>query len=371
MEAKDLILKARSGMLMDAPFFGTLSLKLKIVEVLDKTVTTAATDGKRLFYCPKFIKSLMPAPARGLIAHEVMHCVLNHHTRRGARDPVMWNVACDLAINPILTKSGFILPDGALDDPQYYDMAAEQIYNLIAKDCPNQQKWGFVMDSTSGPETDSAAANEADWQISVSQAAEVAKAAGKLPGHISKLIEDIVAPLVDWRTVLWPFFSSMINTDFSWRKPHRAYISEDEYLPSMYTEACGAIAVCNDTSGSTSDFQEQFFGELNAVVSDIQPEKVVVVQTDYEVQNAFELDHGDQLEPCHTEVKGYGGTAFAPTFKYLYENHSDLEAVVYLTDLETTKEDFNECLQYVTCPVLWVCTNKLKAPFGSTVQITL
>lgn len=363
------VIKARSAMLMDAPFFGTLALKLKLKE--DDAVKTAATDGRCFFYGAKFITQQTQQQLRGLFAHEVMHCVLNHHTRRGSRKQEAWNVACDYAINPLLIKAGFILPDGALNDPQYHDMSAEQIYNLIVDDYPEPQIWGAVFDAESGEGTDSAAAIEADWQIAVTQAAQVAKERGKLPGCIEDMIQDIVKPLVDWRTVLWPFFSSMVNTDYSWRKPHRAYISEDEYLPSMFTEACGPIAICNDTSGSTSDYQEQFFGELNAVVSDLQPEKVVVVQTDYEVQKAFELDHGDRLEPCHQEVKGYGGTAFTPTFEYLHEHHSDIEAIVYLTDLETSEKDFQEAMRYSTCPVLWVTPNKLTAPFGTTVQITI
>tara|TARA_R110002012_G_scaffold8468_2_gene39024 strand:+ start:273 stop:1373 length:1101 start_codon:yes stop_codon:yes gene_type:complete len=366
MSSKTMMLKARTRMLMEAPFFGALSLKLKLVE--DDTIQTLATDGVRLLFSPKFIEKLTPLELIGGVAHEVMHCVLNHHTRRGERDPHIWNVACDLALNPILVKSGFILPKGALNDPKYHDMSAEQIYNLIYNDCPEGQKWGFVLDSTKGnDETNSA--NEADWQIAVTQAAEVARQRGMLSGDIEEAIADIVAPLVDWCNVLWPFFTSLTNLDYSWRKPHRGYISEDEYLPSMYSEQCGPIAICRDTSGSTYEYQEQFCGELNAVVSDIQPEKVVVVQTDYVVQEAYELEHGDKLPEL--TLKGNGGTAFYPTFEYLNENYPDLEAIVYLTDLESDPDDFVRCEQLATCPVLWVCTNKLKAPFGATVQITL
>ena len=48
--------KARSRLLLDQPFFGTLCLRLKPVET--EEIETAATDGKQLLYNPKFFLSL-------------------------------------------------------------------------------------------------------------------------------------------------------------------------------------------------------------------------------------------------------------------------------------------------------------------------
>ena len=100
--------------------------------------------------------------------------------------------------------------------------------------------WGKVLDAGQGTVNGkSNAAMETDWQMAVTEAAEVAKQRGKLPGNIASFISDIISPKVDWRSVLWPFFTNLSNEDYSWRKPHRGYISEDEYLPSMYNEGCG------------------------------------------------------------------------------------------------------------------------------------
>ena len=67
----------------------------------------------------------------GLLAHEVMHPAMQHHTRRGDRDPALWNDAADYAINPILTEAGFTLPGDMLNDPEYRGMTAEQIYDAL------------------------------------------------------------------------------------------------------------------------------------------------------------------------------------------------------------------------------------------------
>ena len=372
MSAEGALIKARSQLLMDQPFFGTLAVRLRPTH--RDEIKTAATDGSHLFYNESFINKLDPIQLRGLIAHEVMHCVFNHMTRRQERNPELWNVAFDYAINEHLIEAGFILPKGALIDPAYKNMSAEQIYNLLLKE-PKKHKpcaWGVVLDASSGSvDAGSAAQVESQWQVAVGEAAAVAKARGKLPGNIELFISEILAPKVDWRTVLWPFFTDLVNDDFSWRKPNRAYISEDEYLPSMYEEACGKVAVVIDSSGSISDEQgKQFISEVDAVLAQVAPEQIVFIQADYVVQKTQILERGQRLTDSDLEFKGRGGTAFAPAFKYLAENHPDLEAIVYLTDLETDSSDFEEAQTCTNTPVLWVSVNKsLEAPFGTTVYL--
>jgi len=95
-----------------AVFFASLVLRLEFSA--DWNIETAATDGRRLVYNPDFVQELTEQELIGLLAHEVLHCSNRHCTRRASRDPHQWNVACDLAINPLLTESGFTLPDGAL-----------------------------------------------------------------------------------------------------------------------------------------------------------------------------------------------------------------------------------------------------------------
>lgn len=68
------------------------------------------TDGRRLVYNPAFVEQLTPAELEGVLAHEVTHCALAHHCRRGERDAQLWNQATDYAINPILVSNGMTLP---------------------------------------------------------------------------------------------------------------------------------------------------------------------------------------------------------------------------------------------------------------------
>jgi predicted metal-dependent peptidase len=374
MSVHAALVRARAQLLMEQPFFGTLALRLKVVEKED--IETAAVDGTHLFYNPAFIDKLDPIQVRGLVAHEVMHCVLNHMTRRQERNFERWNVACDHAINLHLIDAGFVLPKGGLADPAFRDMSAEAIYNKLP-DKVKMCKWGMVFDSNS-PQSNSQDTEplsigqvESQWQIAVGEAISVAKGRGKLPGFIELLTAEIITPKVPWKTVLWPWFTELTNNDYSWRKPNRAYISEDEYLPSMYEEACGKIAVIFDTSGSVPDAAGKvFFSEMDAIIEQVRPSSIVFIQSDASVQDVKILDSCDKLQDCDRKFKGRGGTKFTPAFHRLYEEHPDVQAIVYLTDLES--DDFDTAEQYATAPTLWVSTNdRAKAPFGVTIYMPL
>ena len=126
------IQKARTTLLLDHPFFGTLLFRLGARAC--SSIATMATDGVSLFYNPEFVDMLNAAELAGVLAHEVMHPALQHHTRRGDRDHARWNLACDYAINPILLNAGLTLPKDVLIDNRFRGMSAERIYNLIEED---------------------------------------------------------------------------------------------------------------------------------------------------------------------------------------------------------------------------------------------
>src|SRR5215472_13976808 len=122
--------RARTQLLLNQPFFGTLCLRLKL---MSGPVPTMATDGLCIVYDPAFVNSLPPAELEAVLAHEVLHCALGHHCRRGQRDPRVWNEAADLAINPLLVANGFSLPAGALIEPAFDSLSAEEIYARLVQ----------------------------------------------------------------------------------------------------------------------------------------------------------------------------------------------------------------------------------------------
>jgi predicted metal-dependent peptidase len=129
--------RVRTRLLLDQPFFGTLAMHLELVET--RQIETLQTNGVVIQYNPDFMATLTAAEQVGVLAHEVMHPGLLHPYRRNGRDPREWNEACDYAINPELIRAGFTLPAGALVDPQFDGMSAEQIFSK-RRSTPNPMK---------------------------------------------------------------------------------------------------------------------------------------------------------------------------------------------------------------------------------------
>lgn len=375
VQVESSLIKARADLLMNAPFFGALALRMKFIQVDDPNVcSTAATDGRNFFFHPPFIASLSKEKLKGLVAHEVMHCVFQHMTRRNGRDMSDWNIACDIAINEHLLSCGFHLPDEGIFDTEkkYVNWAAETIYADIHKqkegEKPTQCPWGMVLDSAGTANGGTDTALETEWEIATRTAASIAKGAGKLPGTFAGLLEDFFEPIVDWRSLLWPFVTNLTDSDYTWSRPNRAYISEDIYLPSIKSESLGALCFVIDTSGSMSDAAvKQCWSEIIAVAVNEKPSRLIVMQVDTKVQSAEEIDLDDPSD-ISVEVKGRGGTSFAPAFEYISENYTDIEAIIYLTDM-----DCNTYGEQPDCPVMWISTAKKwdEPPFGDVVYMAM
>lgn len=376
------ITKARAALILFQPFFGSLALHLR--PVADPSVETMETDGRTLSLNPAFVEKLSFDELTGTIAHEVTHLACGHHARRGARDLRRWNVACDYAINGLLMEAGFVLPQGRLHDPRFDGMAAEEIYALLAQEegsggadgasnnpgtSPSADPGGCggVRDA---PGKDGGKASPAelcqaaqDWRIAALQAVQTAKAAGKLPGAIARMIEALRNPAVDWREVLWRFIQTTARNDYSWFPPNRRYVAMGLYLPSLRSEELGPVVIAVDTSGSIAQsLVAQFSAEISAILEDCRPEAVHVLYCDTEVAGVETLSPDDL--PLTLKPQGGGGTDFRPPFAWVEEQGIAPACLIYLTDL--VSRYFPAPPGY---PVLWASTTERTAPFGETLRL--
>ena len=129
MNAEDKIIRARTLLLLDHPFFGTLSLKLKLVE--DSSIQSCETDAKNIYYNPDFIDQLSHLQLIGVVAKAILHIALGHIWRIENRDLTDWNIACAYTIYGTLKQNGFILPSEVYVDEKYYELSAEEVYDDI------------------------------------------------------------------------------------------------------------------------------------------------------------------------------------------------------------------------------------------------
>ena len=245
--ASDLFAKSRAALLVGAPFWGVLSLRLAPVE--DTSIRTMQTDGVTIRYNPDFVATLSRGALRTMIAHETMHCAALHHTRREWRDLRRWNIACDHAINPLLAAADFEIPEGLLLDPAYAGMSAEQIYDRLPQDAGDDGSddpggMGGVTDPPPGgddpgqpgpgaPSAADLARQEETWSIAAAQAEATAKAMGIGAADTARVLREQVAPRLDWREVLRRYLSAAAKSDYAWTPPNRRHIASGLYLPSL------------------------------------------------------------------------------------------------------------------------------------------
>ena len=348
---------ARTALVLDHPFFGHLALRLTLVEDADAAQGTAATDGRAIYYCPEFVETLSHAQLVGLLAHEVLHPALQHTTRRGLREPKRWNVACDYPINSMVLAAGMKLPPDGCVDAVLGALSAEEVYERLPDDAgAGQPRAGGVIDATD-PE------QEQEWQIAVVQAAKAARALGRLPAGAERLVDNILAPKVDWRETLRRFVTERARADYSWTRPNRRHLAGGLVLPGLHSLRVGAIAVAIDTSGSISGAEMDAFGaELRAVHEDTQPSALTVFYCDAEVGRVDEFAPEDTIELRPT---GGGGTDFRPVFDAIAERGEVPACLIYLTD---GYGEFPEVAPEY--PVLWVMNTDKEAPFGETVRLS-
>ena len=220
METRTKLTKARTRLVLSQPFFGSLALRMGLIE--NPGIETMATNGRDVYFNPSFVDGLTMDELVGVLAHEVMHPACNHHTRRGGRDAERWNIAADYAINPVLVDNGFTLPEGALLDPAHAGLSAEAIYNRLPPaqsggggqdgNCPDPGRCGGVMDAPGGagnPSPVELASAEAEWRQAVAQSAAIAKNAGKLPGDLARIVDEVLHPKADWREILRRFVENV------------------------------------------------------------------------------------------------------------------------------------------------------------------
>ncbi|PCE30304.1 vWA domain-containing protein [Burkholderia ubonensis] len=396
------IAKQRTALVLDHPFIGVLALRLKVRE--DPSCETFWTDGESLGYNPVYAAGLTDLQIRGVLAHEVWHVALGHCWRQGYRDPRGWNEAGDYAINPIVIDAGMQLPPGGLVDARFKGMSAEEIYGTrlneerqAAKQPGGKQAstpqaerqpgsssnspGAQPANSADGSAADAApscgevrqyagsdkAAKEAEWKVAVLQAAKAAQACGKLGGALQAAVEQAVAAVVDWRSLLHRFAQDAAPTDYTWAQPNRRYLHLGMYLPSLSEPAVGEAVFVRDASGSVWDeTQAQFAAEILSVADAVRPRRLIVMDCDDRVTQVQVFERGEPVELA--PLKGGGGTSFTDPFRRIKTEEIEPAFLVYLTDMDGTFPS-----EEPAYPVLWASTTPLqrarRAPFGETIEV--
>ena len=359
-EVREILITARVGLLLRASFFGNLATRLKLVNA-DEWCPTAATDGRNFYYNTRFIKMLKPKEVEFLFGHEVLHCVYDHFGRRGDRDPMLFNVANDYAVNGDLKKhrvGEFITSVPCLYDAKYEGKSSEEIYDDLYENAEKINLSDLVdklLDDHLDGEGDSDSDDDGyekdgkgkkpklsaeerqkikdEIKEAVLSAAAASDGAGNLPAGVKRLIQDMTAPKMNWRELLRMQLESTIKSDFTWMRASRRGWHMDAVMPGMKNDELIDIAIGIDASGSIDErMLKDFLSETQGIMDQFQSYRIHIFTFDTGVYNPQQYNSDNLDSICDYEVKGGGGTDFDAIFNYLKEEQIEPKRLVVFTD---------------------------------------
>jgi predicted metal-dependent peptidase len=359
--------RAKVSIVTQHPFFASILMKRKLIE--DNTIPTAAVDQRgQIYYNKSFVEKLSVDELVFLLCHEVGHVIGQHALRRGTRQAKKWNIAGDAWINDMLKDAGIGQQiEGCVNMPGSKDETVDAIYNKLPDD-PNGGGPGGTGDDLierGSPLTSEEADRiDAETRVEIAQAAQAAKAQGKMPGGLAKIVADLIDVPTPWYDILHRHMTNLTRGDYTWSRPNRRFTNC--YLPSTGKVAkMGAVAILVDVSGSISKLElDHYNGHLKAIVEQCNPETVHVLYVDTKVQRHDEFRSGEEFA---LEFYSGGGTDLECAYDYLAEHGVEPEVFVALTDGYT---DFTPS-KAPNYPVLWCISTGVVAPYGETIPFTV
>ena len=363
-------------------FYGSLASNL--VDRLDSSLPTAATDGKTILWNPDWVATLTDAEVRFVLLHETLHCAHAHFDRLPHDSE--GNVAGDYAINLILSKiDGITMPKGGLLDSRFADMAEEEIFADLRKPKPKPQPGqgqpqpgqgqgqpqagqgqgqpdpgqcgGFTAPA---PQAPGKAPLKEQWDRALITADMARRSVGRgsVPGHLQAQLDKLTAAAaVDWKQETADFVKSVVTTRNDWSRSARRMALAPVIYPRRKTDGIGLLVVARDTSGSIDrKLCSEFTSQINNVVNELGCE-AIVLDCDTKIHAEYRI--GDGVE-APLDAVGGGGTSFDPVFARVNQLVDDGEAIaglIYLTDGdgELTPGDSDY-------PVLWVVYGGRETP---------
>lgn len=420
------ILMSRMRLLINNGFYGLLLMHMSYS--IDENCETAATDGHRIFFGPKFLDDLSDSELDFIMMHEILHVVLQHCMRQGDCDNEQFNIACDIVVNSNILLSNnmnrnsiklkkygesmHIAPDGK----EGYEYTAEQVYAMLPPP-PKNRKPKTALTGTQGEAEDDAEEGEAKgnapgrakqiqgkktdapavwddhsrwgkyeeddtlrdvWVQRFEDAAEAieirdpSNARGLLPAFAQRILKELKKPQTDWRTILNEFIHEEV-VDYSFTPPDRRFDESPLFLPDFNDKDVLAkdILFMIDTSGSMSDDMitaaySEVKGAIDQFGGKLEGWLGFFDAAIIEPKRFTSLDEFKIIKPA-----GGGGTDFQIILEYVHKHMQDKlpTSIIILTD---GYAPFPEEELAGGIPVLWLLNNKnVDPPWGKIARIVV
>lgn len=375
-----------SALLVQQPFFASLVLDLMEIEEAKhlpdgSQLSTCATNGKMLWINPEKFGKLTVQERVGMLAHEVMHVILQHAARKHSYlqlgfgpdlkvfSTKKFDNAADYIINAHLTAQGFKLPLGSLQNSQVTgDDIIDEVYLKLPDDDDDRENAPDDHVADDGQQQTS----QPMMAAALKKAQEIAKMQGKGAAGLERMIDQICEPEVPWQEHLRKAVTTMTRgrDQMTWARPNRRKLAAPPhvYWPGRSGVEGPEIGVVVDTSGSIGqDELSTFMGELSGIMSDVEPKAVHLVYVDDAVHNdeIITFDDVNELASVMQKAGGGGGTDLTKGFDKFEAEQVPVETQIVFTDGYTP---FGEDKGI---PTIWCITTGIEAPWGVTVHVMI
>ena len=380
----------RITMLIKQPFFGNLVTRLELM--VDETIPTAATCGRRIYFNPKFINKLKDGEVVFLLGHEILHVIFDHLGRfRDLRaNPVISNIAADFVVNDFCVENKIgekITTVPVLYDKKYHGWSFEEVYEDLMKQAEEQldKMAGQILDqhldgNDEGDGEDGTPGKgmtDAEYEQLKGEIREAVVNAAKsvdpgcVPAEIMRAIKELTEPKLDWRAILRQKIESQVKSDFTFMRPGRRSWAADAMLQSTMREPAIECSIAIDASGSMSeDMLRDILSEVVGITQQYPAFTIDVLSFDTKVYNHQEFNEMNVDDLYDYKIQGGGGTIFKCVFDFLADR--EVKQLIMLTDGYPGDRDWGDSTGAwdgnTTFLIHGDRAQRLKSPWGETIH---
>ena len=363
MKLEEEIKNFKIRLLRKLPFYGDIVLKLGFHE--KKEIPTACTDGKNIYYNPKFFKKLTEGQRNYILMHEIFHVILMHPYRGKGKNPRIWNIACDMVVNCMcdrmesyfkwLIKIPYERPaDGIfsyvmdteiveniysklLKEYEKNNGASKFVINLYRAIIDGRYKYNIEVEIDINKCDDLIITLDEDGETFIKEIIKEAaiKARGTEGSYFvpEQVYELTISKKIKWQKLLKDMLQTDVGEDVSYTTPERKYIHMELILPGHgpTEDKLEEIWAFVDSSGSVSkDEMSQFLTQLYRIANEFGC-ITNICYWDTEVTDTY-LKIRTEKDILKCTPKHSGGTDINCVYNWIRDNKVKPDVMIILTD---------------------------------------